>query len=87
MRTLAFHQVDVFGDSSLKGNALAVVVDADELSDTTMASFAKWTNLSETTADRARRRLSRAHLHDCGRAVPCRPSDARKLSGVVGQQW
>ena len=49
MRTLAFHQVDVFGDSSLKGNALAVVVDADELSDTTMASFAKWTNLSETT--------------------------------------
>jgi len=49
MRTLAFHQVDVFGDLPLKGNALAVVVDADELSDTTMASLAKWTNLSETT--------------------------------------
>ncbi len=49
MRTLAFHQVDVFGDLPLKGNALAVVVDADELSDTAMASLAKWTNLSETT--------------------------------------
>jgi len=49
MRTLAFHQVDVFGDLPLKGNALAVVVDANELSDTTMASLAKWTNLSETT--------------------------------------
>ena len=49
MRTLAFHQVDVFGGLPLKGNALAVVLDADELSDTTMASLAKWTNLSETT--------------------------------------
>jgi PhzF family phenazine biosynthesis protein len=49
MRTLAFHQVDVFTDVPLKGNPLAVVVDADELSDTTMASLAKWTNLSETT--------------------------------------
>jgi len=49
MRTLAFHQVDVFGHLPLKGNPLAVVVDADELSDETMASFANWTNLSETT--------------------------------------
>src|SRR5579871_5538676 len=49
MNTLAFHQVDVFGDLPLKGNPLAVVVDADELSDETMASFANWTNLSETT--------------------------------------
>src|SRR5262249_20365292 len=49
MRTLAFHQVDVFGDRPLKGNPLAVVVDADELSDDTMASLANWTNLSETT--------------------------------------
>ena len=37
MRKLAFHQVDVFGDMPLKGNALAVVVDGDELSDATMA--------------------------------------------------
>jgi PhzF family phenazine biosynthesis protein len=49
MRAFAFHQVDVFGALPLKGNPLAVVVDADELSDTTMASLANWTNLSETT--------------------------------------
>lgn len=49
MRRLAFHQVDVFSDLPLKGNPLAVVVDADELSDETMASLANWTNLSETT--------------------------------------
>ena len=49
MRALAFHQVDVFTDVPLKGNPLAVVADSDELSDTTMASLAKWTNLSETT--------------------------------------
>lgn len=49
MRALAFHQVDVFSDVPLKGNPLAVVVDADELSDATMASLANWTNLSETT--------------------------------------
>jgi PhzF family phenazine biosynthesis protein len=49
MRRLAFHQVDVFSDRPLKGNPLAVVVDADELSDETMASLANWTNLSETT--------------------------------------
>jgi PhzF family phenazine biosynthesis protein len=49
MRARAFHQVDVFGDMPLKGNPLAVVVDADDLSDTTMAALARWTNLSETT--------------------------------------
>ena len=49
MRTLAFHQVDVFTALPLKGNPLAVVPDADELSDQTMASLANWTNLSETT--------------------------------------
>ena len=49
MPTLAFHQVDVFTALPLKGNPLAVVPDADELSDETMASLANWTNLSETT--------------------------------------
>jgi Phenazine biosynthesis-like protein/Aminotransferase class I and II len=49
MRAFAFHQVDAFSDLPLKGNPLAVVVDADELSDETMASLANWTNLSETT--------------------------------------
>ena len=44
-----FVQVDVFTAVALKGNALAVVVDGAGLSETQMADFAKWTNLSETT--------------------------------------
>ncbi len=44
-----FVQVDVFTATPLKGNALAVVVDAAGLSDAEMAEFARWTNLSETT--------------------------------------
>lgn len=44
-----FHQVDVFTDIPLKGNALAVVHDAAGLDDPSMAAFARWTNLSETT--------------------------------------
>jgi PhzF family phenazine biosynthesis protein len=44
-----FHQVDVFTNVALKGNPLAVVHAAADLSDTTMAAFARWTNLSETT--------------------------------------
>ena len=43
-----FTQVDVFTDVALRGNALAVVHDADGLSDTRMQEFARWTNLSET---------------------------------------
>ena len=44
-----FVQVDVFTAAPLKGNPLAVVVDAAGLSDEDMAAFARWTNLSETT--------------------------------------
>lgn len=33
----------------MSGNPLAVVIGADDMSDTQMASFANWTNLSETT--------------------------------------
>ncbi len=44
-----FKQVDVFSAQSLLGNPLAVVLDADGLSDEQMAAFARWTNLSETT--------------------------------------
>ncbi|MBU6959333.1 PhzF family phenazine biosynthesis protein [Pseudomonas sp. CVAP len=44
-----FKQVDVFSRVALKGNPLAVVLGADELSDERMAAFASWTNLSETT--------------------------------------
>lgn len=44
-----FSQVDVFTDTPLRGNALAVVHDADGLSTEQMLAFARWTNLSETT--------------------------------------
>ncbi|WP_430443245.1 MAG: PhzF family phenazine biosynthesis protein [Pseudomonas piscis] len=49
MRPLSFKQVDVFSSTPLKGNPLAVVFSADELSAERMATFANWTNLSETT--------------------------------------
>uniref|UniRef100_UPI0035C0116D PhzF family phenazine biosynthesis protein n=1 Tax=Ideonella aquatica TaxID=2824119 RepID=UPI0035C0116D len=44
-----FTQLDVFTAVPLRGNPLAVVHDADGLSDAQMAAFARWTNLSETT--------------------------------------
>lgn len=54
-----FTQVDVFGPPEgaadgtglrgLVGNPLAVVHDAEGLSEETLAAFARWTNLSETT--------------------------------------
>ncbi|MBB6487265.1 PhzF family phenazine biosynthesis protein [Rhizobium lusitanum] len=47
--TLGFQQVDVFSSQPLRGNPLAVVMDADDLADGQMAAFANWTNLSETT--------------------------------------
>ncbi|MGH3643068.1 MAG: PhzF family phenazine biosynthesis protein [Mycobacterium sp.] len=46
---LTFSQVDVFTSSFLYGNPVAVVHDADSVSDEEMAAFARWTNLSETT--------------------------------------
>lgn len=44
-----YTELDVFSALPLKGNPLAVVHDADGLDDATMAAFARWTNLSETT--------------------------------------
>ena len=44
-----FHQLDVFSATALKGNPLAVVHAAQGLDEATLAAFAKWTNLSETT--------------------------------------
>lgn len=46
---LPFRQVDVFSSEPWLGNPLAVVHDADGVSDEEMARFARWTNLSETT--------------------------------------
>src|SRR5580658_5098054 len=45
----AFQQVDVFTTTPYLGNPVAVVLDAEGLSDTDMQRFARWTNLSETT--------------------------------------
>jgi len=44
-----FRQVDVFSIEALKGNPLAVVIDAEQFTDRQMAELASWTNLSETT--------------------------------------
>jgi len=44
-----FAQVDVFGTGGVSGNPLAVVVDAEGLTDEQLRAFAGWTNLSETT--------------------------------------
>lgn len=49
LRERRFAQVDVFTAEPLLGNPLAVVVDAEGLDDATMAAFARWTQLSETT--------------------------------------
>jgi PhzF family phenazine biosynthesis protein len=44
-----FAQVDVFGGGPCSGNPVAVVRDAEGLSDEEMQRFARWTNLAETT--------------------------------------
>lgn len=49
MPDLSFQQVDVFSTEPFKGNPVAVVIGADDLSDHQMADFARWTSLSETT--------------------------------------
>jgi PhzF family phenazine biosynthesis protein len=48
-RDRPFRQLDVFSAAPLYGNPLAVVHEAEGLSDTQMQAFASWTNLSETT--------------------------------------
>ena len=47
-RQRPFIQCNVFSTSPLKGNGLAVVNDADDLSKEQMQAFAGWTNLAET---------------------------------------
>jgi PhzF family phenazine biosynthesis protein len=49
MQQRNFKEVDVFGATPYRGNALAVVLDGTGLSDEAMQHFARWTNLSETT--------------------------------------
>ena len=49
MRSRRFIQCDVFTPTPTLGNALAVVVDGEDLDDNAMQEFAAWTNLAETT--------------------------------------
>ncbi|MGJ5620943.1 PhzF family phenazine biosynthesis protein [Sulfitobacter sp. MF3-043] len=44
-----FIQCDVFTSQPTKGNALAVVLDGEGLTEDQMQAFAAWTNLAETT--------------------------------------
>jgi trans-2,3-dihydro-3-hydroxyanthranilate isomerase len=48
-REYRFVQVDVFTDTTFRGNPLAVVLDAEGLTDDEMQSIAREMNLSETT--------------------------------------
>lgn len=49
MKSRRFIQCDVFSPVPTQGNGLAVVVDAEGLSNTQLQVFAAWTNLAETT--------------------------------------
>lgn len=49
LKARRFVQCDVFSPIPTQGNGLAVVVDADGMSDQQMQKFAAWTNLAETT--------------------------------------
>lgn len=49
LKVRRFVQCDVFSPIPTQGNGLAVVVDADGMSDQQMQKFAAWTNLAETT--------------------------------------
>ena len=48
-RARSFSQVDVFTNTPLLGNPVAVVHDAEGLTDDAMQAFTNWTNLSEAT--------------------------------------
>ncbi len=49
MHPRPFKQIDVFSDHPGDGNPVAVVLEAEDLSDAHMRRFAAWMNLSETT--------------------------------------
>ena len=49
LKTRAYKVVDVFTSLPLKGNPVAVILDAEGLQTETMQGIARWTNLSETT--------------------------------------
>lgn len=48
MKTRRYRVIDVFTHKPYRGNPVAVVLDADGLTDDAMQGYARWTNLSET---------------------------------------
>src|SRR5690606_16605402 len=49
VKARAYKVVDVFTDTPLQGNPVAVVLDAEGLDRSAMQRIARWTNLAETT--------------------------------------
>src|SRR5690554_490845 len=49
MSRYRFSQINVFSADPLSGNPVAVIHDAEALSEEQMCALARWTNLSETT--------------------------------------
>ncbi len=49
MTARRYYEIDVFTDTPLLGNPLAVIADAADLDAATMQRIATWTNFSETT--------------------------------------
>ena len=86
-----FIQCDVFTSTPTKGNALAVILDAEGMSDADMASFARWTNLAETTflfpPEHPDAELQGAHLHTDTRNAFCRAPHLGQLRCVATRWW
>jgi trans-2,3-dihydro-3-hydroxyanthranilate isomerase len=88
MRTYPFHQIDVFTERPLTGNALAVFPDAVGLEAPEMQALAREMNLSETTfvfpSERATRRVR--FLHASSRDPSGRAPDDRNMVDP-GRTW
>ena len=86
-RTYQFVQLDVFTQTPLTGNPLAIFTDARGVNDGEMQALAREMNLSETTfilpevcASKARRRT----CHERSRGRICRGSAARNCDSLQG---
>ena len=64
-QTLDYHIVDVFTETALKGNGLAVVFDTVGLATERMQAIAREFNLSETTFIQRRDRRDREDMKAC----------------------
>ena len=80
--TRRFQTLDVFTETALAGNPLAVVLDAEGLDDARMQAIAAEFNLSETVfvfePRNADQHGAREDLHAEARIALRRPSDSRR---------